>query len=76
MRHRGEKANALRGKSGGEARVRTFAVVVLAVAALSLPLTAIANDNPHNAFVDPSLLTSAQQNPGGVPSRPRARSAR
>jgi serine protease AprX len=65
MRHCGEsKANALRGKRG-EARARSFAVLVLAVAALSLPITAIANDHPHSAFVDSSVLAKAQRNPDG-----------
>ena len=60
MRHCGEKANALWGKRGGAA-----AVLMLAVAALSLPITAIANDHPHKAFVDASLRANAQRNPNG-----------
>ena len=66
MRHCGEsKANALGGKRGGEARARSLAVLVLAAAALGVPISAIANDQPHGAYVDSGLLAAAQRNPGG-----------
>jgi serine protease AprX len=64
MRRCGDsKADAPSGKRGGEARV--LAVLALAAAALSVPITAIANDQPHTAFVDASLRASAQRNPDG-----------
>lgn len=41
-------------------------VLVLATAALSLPLAAIADDHEQDAFVESSLLASAERNPDAL----------
>ncbi len=59
--------SALWGKRGGDARARAAAVIVLSVAALTLPFAAIAdNRGGRDAFVESNLLTNAQRNPKGL----------
>jgi serine protease AprX len=56
------RASALWGKGGGEAG-RVVAVLALATVALTLPFAAIADDRKQYAFVEASLLTTAERNP-------------
>jgi serine protease AprX len=60
------RASALWGKRGGEARGRVVAVLALATVALTLPFAAIADDHTQNAFVEASLLTTAERNPDAL----------
>jgi serine protease AprX len=56
--------SALWGNRGGDARARAAAIVLLSLAALTLPFTAIAdNRGGPDAFVESNLLTNAQRNP-------------
>lgn len=57
------RANALWGKRGGEARARSIAVLLLATAALALPIAAIADDHQQKAFIDSTVLAAAKRNP-------------
>jgi serine protease AprX len=60
------RRSALWGKRGAEARARSAAVVALAAAALTVPLTAIADNHEHDAYVETSLLSSAERNPSAL----------
>jgi serine protease AprX len=59
------KSNAVPRTRGGGTRVRSVAVLVLATVALTVPITAIADNHQRDAFVDAKLLAAAKRNPDG-----------
>jgi serine protease AprX len=50
----------------GKSRLSALAVLILATAALSGPLAAIADEHDQDAFVESSLAAAAERNPDGL----------
>jgi serine protease AprX len=60
------RRSALWRRRRGDKRARAAAVLVLGAAALTVPLTAIADNHERDAYVETSLLASAERNPSAL----------
>jgi serine protease AprX len=60
------RASAHWGGRVGQSRSRAVVVLAIAAAALTVPFAAIADDREQNAFVEASLLTTAERNPDAL----------